>query len=107
MNSGVQPRAAKRFFVRYQDRILFGKDTYEVPEYPFYFGCWRVMTSGSITSASITGFGSLYALDLPDDSVEKGLLQKCSAPVSGTLDRIQRGKRLSELTRDEILRAAS
>ena len=36
---GRQPRAAHEFFVKYQDRILFGKDSYQPDEYPYY---WRV-----------------------------------------------------------------
>ena len=36
---GRQPRAAREFFVKYQDRILFGKDAFEPDEYPYY---WRV-----------------------------------------------------------------
>ena len=31
---GRQPRAAHEFFVKYQDRILFGKDAFEPEEYP-------------------------------------------------------------------------
>jgi predicted TIM-barrel fold metal-dependent hydrolase len=37
---GRQPRAAHDFFVKYQDRILFGKDTYAPTEFPYY---WRVL----------------------------------------------------------------
>ena len=36
---GRQPRAAHEFFVKYQDRVLFGKDSYQVDEFPYY---WRV-----------------------------------------------------------------
>ena len=36
---GRQPYAAAQFFTKYQDRVLFGKDTYETSEYPYY---WRV-----------------------------------------------------------------
>ena len=31
---GRQPRAAHDFFVKYQDRILFGKDSFQPEEYP-------------------------------------------------------------------------
>ena len=34
---GRQPRAAKNFFIKYQDRILFGKDIYKKDEYYIYF----------------------------------------------------------------------
>ena len=36
---GRQPRGAHDFFVKYQDRILFGKDSFQPEEYPYY---WRV-----------------------------------------------------------------
>jgi predicted TIM-barrel fold metal-dependent hydrolase len=34
---GRQPRGAREFFTRYQDRILFGKDSYQPNEYPYFF----------------------------------------------------------------------
>ena len=34
---GRQPKRARQFFVQYQDRILFGKDSYKVNEYHTYF----------------------------------------------------------------------
>jgi uncharacterized protein len=37
---GRQPRGAHDFFVRYQDRILFGKDSFQPSEYPYF---WRVL----------------------------------------------------------------
>ena len=34
---GRQPKRARQFFVQYLDRILFGKDSYNVNEYHTYF----------------------------------------------------------------------
>jgi predicted TIM-barrel fold metal-dependent hydrolase len=34
---GRQPRGAREFFTKYQDRILFGKDSYQPGEYPYFF----------------------------------------------------------------------
>src|SRR6266498_2168562 len=34
---GRQPRMAKQFFTKYQDRILFGKDSWAPEEYATYF----------------------------------------------------------------------
>jgi uncharacterized protein len=68
---GRQPRAAKKFFVKYQDRILFGKDTYRIAEYPFYF---RMLESDDEWIDNIRkyhGLWKLYALDLPDDVLKK------------------------------------
>ena len=36
---GRQPRAAREFFIKYQDRVMFGKDSFQPEEYPYY---WRV-----------------------------------------------------------------
>ena len=35
---GRQPRAAHDFFVRNQERVLFGKDSFQPDEFPYY---WR------------------------------------------------------------------
>ena len=34
---GRQPRRARKFMIDYQDRILFGKDSYNMSEYYTYF----------------------------------------------------------------------
>ena len=56
-----QPRAARAFFVKYQDRILFGKDTYEASEYPAFFRRSRPPTSTSTATATTTRSGSSTA----------------------------------------------
>ena len=43
---GRQPRAAREFFVKYQDRIMFGKDSYQPEEYPVLLA--RVRDRGRI-----------------------------------------------------------
>ena len=56
---GRQPRAAHDFFVKYQDRILFGKDAFEPDEYPVLLARVRNRaTSTSTTTATITRSGS-------------------------------------------------
>ncbi len=35
---GRQPRTAHDFLVKYQDRVLFGKDSYQPDEFPYF---WR------------------------------------------------------------------
>ena len=68
---GRQPRATQRFFTKYQDRILFGKDRYDVSEYPFYF---RLLESDDEWIDNIRkyhGLWKLYAFDLPDDVLKK------------------------------------
>ena len=68
---GRQPRNARRFFIKYQDRIFFGKDTYNISEYPFYF---RMLESDDEWIDNIRkyhGLWKLSALDLPDDVLKK------------------------------------
>ena len=68
---GRQPRAAHDFFVKYQDRILFGKDAYEPLEYPYY---WRVFESNDDYFdyyRSYHAFWKLYGIGLPDPVLKK------------------------------------
>lgn len=68
---GRQPRAAHDFFVKYQDRILFGKDAYEPSEYPYY---WRVFETNDDYFdyyRDYHAFWKLYGIDLPDAVLKK------------------------------------
>jgi len=69
--SSPQPRAAHDFFVRYQDRILFGKDTYAPAEFPYY---WRVLETRDEYFdyyRDYHAFWKLYGMDLPDTVLRK------------------------------------
>ena len=68
---GREPRAAKAFFTRYQDRILFGKDRYDVTEYPFYFRMLETADEWIPNIRKYHGLWMLYALDLPDAVLRK------------------------------------
>jgi len=68
---GRQPRGAHDFFVKYQDRILFGKDSYQPDEYPYY---WRVFETADEYFdyyRDYHAFWKLYGLDLPDAVLKK------------------------------------
>jgi predicted TIM-barrel fold metal-dependent hydrolase len=68
---GRQPRAAHDFFIKYQDRILFGKDSYQPEEYPYY---WRVFETNDDYFDYYRGyhaFWKLYGIDLPDIVLRK------------------------------------
>jgi predicted TIM-barrel fold metal-dependent hydrolase len=68
---GRQPRGAHDFLVKYQDRVLFGKDTYEVSEYPYY---WRVLETRDDYFdyyRPYHAFWKLYGLGLPDAVLRK------------------------------------
>jgi predicted TIM-barrel fold metal-dependent hydrolase len=68
---GRQPRAVHDFFVRYQDRILFGKDSWQPVEYPYY---WRVLETADEYFdyyRDYHAFWKLYGADLPDEVLRK------------------------------------
>jgi predicted TIM-barrel fold metal-dependent hydrolase len=68
---GRQPRAAHDFFVKYQDRILFGKDSYQPDEYPYY---WRVFETNDEYFdyyRDYHAFWKLYGIGLPDQVLRK------------------------------------
>ena len=68
---GRQPRAAREFFVKYQDRILFGKDSFAASEFPYY---WRVFETADEYFdyyRDYHAFWKLYGMDLPDEVLKK------------------------------------
>lgn len=68
---GRQPRFARDFFIRYQDRVLFGKDSFAPDEYPYY---WRVFETADEYFdyyRDYHAFWKLYGMDLPDDVLRK------------------------------------
>lgn len=68
---GRQPRNANKFFEKYQDRVLFGKDSYKPNEYPTYF---RVLESDDEYFPYYKryhAFWKMYGLDLPDEILKK------------------------------------
>jgi uncharacterized protein len=68
---GRQPRAAREFMIRYQDRIMFGKDSFQPPEYPYF---WRVFETADEYFdyyRDYHAFWKLYGLDLPDEVLRK------------------------------------
>ncbi len=68
---GRQPRAAHDFFVKYQDRLMFGKDNYAPDEYPYF---WRIFeTSDEYFDyyRDYHAFWKLYGIALPDDVLKK------------------------------------
>jgi uncharacterized protein len=68
---GRQPRAARDFFVKYQDRVLFGKDSFQPAEYPYF---WRVFETGDEYFdyyRDYHAFWKLYGMELPDEVLRK------------------------------------
>jgi len=64
---GRQPRLAHDFLVKYSQRVLFGKDSYQPSEYPYY---WRVLETKDDYFdyyRDYHAFWKMYGLDLPDE----------------------------------------
>jgi len=68
---GRQPRAARAFFVKYQDRILFGKDSYVPAEYPFFWRTFETADEYFDYYRDYHAFWKLYGLELPDVVLRK------------------------------------
>ena len=68
---GRQPRRARQFFVDYQDRILFGKDSYRPEEFPYYWRTFETADEYFNYYRRYHAFWKLYGMDLPDDVLRK------------------------------------
>jgi len=68
---GRQPKSARSFLIKYQDRIMFGKDTYNMQEYYTYF---RVLETGDEYFDYYRkrhAHWKMYGLELPDSVLRK------------------------------------
>jgi len=68
---GRQPRTAAAFFTKYQDRVMFGKDSFQVDEFPYY---WRVFETNDEYFdyyRDYHAFWKLYGMGLSDDVLKK------------------------------------
>jgi predicted TIM-barrel fold metal-dependent hydrolase len=68
---GRQPRLAHDFFVKYQDRILFGKDSFQPEEYPYYWRVFETRDDYFDYYRDYHAFWKLYGIDLPDAVLRK------------------------------------
>ncbi len=87
---GRQPRMALKFFTKYQDRVLFGKDSYKPAEYPTYF---RVLESDDEYFPYYKryhAFWKMYGLDLPDEILQKLYYKNALKVIPGlTIDMFE------------------
>jgi predicted TIM-barrel fold metal-dependent hydrolase len=68
---GRQPRFARQWFIRYQDRVLFGKDAWSPPEYHVYFRTLETADEYFDYYRKRHAWWKLYGLDLPDEVLRK------------------------------------
>ncbi len=80
---GRQPRMAARFFEKYQDRVLFGKDAYNVDEYHTYFRVFESADEHFPYYKRYHAFWRMYGLELPDHILRKLYYQNAIKLIPG------------------------
>lgn len=68
---GRQPRAAKAFLTKYQDRVLFGKDSWVPDEYETYFRVLETEDEYFPYHKRYHAFWRMYGIGLPDEILKK------------------------------------
>ncbi len=68
---GRQPRVAREFLIKYQDRVMFGKDSWVPDEYATYFRVLETADDYFPYHKRYHAFWRMYGLDLPDDVLKK------------------------------------
>ena len=64
---GRQPRAAREFMTKYKDRLMFGKDSYNVEEFWTYFRVFETDDEYFPYYRKYHAQWKMYGMDLPDD----------------------------------------
>ncbi len=85
---GRQPRAAKKFFEKYQDRILFGKDSWVPEEYATYFRLLETEDEYFPYHKKYHAFWPMYGMGL-SDSVLKKIYYKNALRIIPGIDKTQ------------------
>jgi uncharacterized protein len=80
---GRQPRGAHDFFVKYQDRILFGKDSWQPEEFPYYWRVFETRDEYFDYYRDYHALWKLYGMDLPDVVLKKLYHQNALRVVKG------------------------
>ena len=83
---GRQPRRARKFLIDYQDRVLFGKDAYNVKEYYTYFRVLETEDEYFDYYRKRHAFWKMYGLGLPDDVLQK-LYYKNALRILPSIDK--------------------
>lgn len=68
---GRQPRFAREWLIRYQDRVLMGKDAYNKEEFYTYFRVFETADEYFDYYRRYHAFWQMYGLDLPDEVLRK------------------------------------
>jgi predicted TIM-barrel fold metal-dependent hydrolase len=68
---GRQPRFARKWLIKYQDRVMFGKDSWNPAEYHYYFRVLETADEYFDYYRKRHAFWKMYGLDLPDEVLKK------------------------------------
>jgi predicted TIM-barrel fold metal-dependent hydrolase len=68
---GRQPRFAREWFIKYQDRIMFGKDSWNPEEYYVYFRVLETEDEYFDYYRKRHAFWKMYGLGLPEEVLKK------------------------------------
>ncbi len=80
---GRQPRAAKAFLTKYQDRVLFGKDSWVPEEYQTYFRVLETEDEYFPYHKRYHAFWKMYGMGLPDEILKKIYYKNALAILPG------------------------
>jgi uncharacterized protein len=80
---GRQPRGAHDFFVKYQDRIMFGKDSFQPDEYPYYWRVFETTDEYFDYYRDYHAFWKLYGMGLPDAVLKKVYADNARRVIKG------------------------
>jgi uncharacterized protein len=89
---GRQPYSAHDFLVKYQDRVLMGKDIYEVNEYKWYFRALETRDEYFEYYRKRHAFWRIYGFQVPDEVLKKIYYENALKLVPG-LEKQWRGAR--------------
>ncbi|MEX0867478.1 MAG: amidohydrolase family protein, partial [Pirellulales bacterium] len=94
---GRQPYTARKFFIDYQDRILFGTDG---PRHPLrYTYHWRFLETYdeyfpyAENDFPPQGFWRIYGLGLPDEVLRKVYYENACKLIPGVRERVEKLQR--------------
>lgn len=80
---GRQPRAAKAFLTKYQDRVLFGKDSWVPDEYETYFRVLETEDEYFLYHKRYHAFWRMYGLGLSDEVLKKIYYKNAMSLIPG------------------------
>jgi predicted TIM-barrel fold metal-dependent hydrolase len=87
---GRQPRAAKAFLTKYQDRVLFGKDSWVPEEYETYFRVLETEDEYFPYHKRYHAFWRMYGIGLPDDILKKIYYKNAMKLIPGLDEKLFR-----------------